>query len=151
MPVRGQVDVPDRAFVDRHCLRCHNDRLKTAGLTLETLNFNDVGPNAEVLEKVVHKLGTGQMPPPGNPRTDIASQTQFLTTLKTALDRAAAAHPNPGWVPPRRLNRTEYINVVQDLLGLDVSDAGLLPADTVGFGFDTNADGLAITPALMAR
>ena len=147
----GPPDVPDRALLDQYCVRCHNDRLKTGGLTLEGMNVRDVQANPEVIEKIVHKLRSGQMPPPGSPRPDAATEGRFVTILEAALDRAAAAAPNPGRVVPRRLNRTEYTNVIQDLLALDIRDAELLPSDTVGFGFDTNADGLAMTPGLMAR
>ena len=35
----------------------------------------------------------------------------FVASLEAALDRAAAAAPNPGRVASRRLNRAEYVNV----------------------------------------
>ena len=89
------------------------------------------------------------MPPERSRRPDAATLTRFVTTLEAAIDRSAA--PNPGRVASHRLNRTEYVNAIRDLLGLDVNAAELLPSDTAGFGFDNNADGLAITPGLMAR
>ena len=45
----------------------------------------------------------------------------------------------------------EYVNSIQDLLGLEIDGAQLLPSDMAGFGFDNNADVLSMTPALMAR
>jgi hypothetical protein len=146
-----QPDAPDRALLDRYCLGCHNDRLKTGGLTLEHLDVRNVAANGEVLEKVVRKLRSGQMPPDGSRRPEAAAEARFLASLEAALDRAALAAPNPGRIPPRRLNRIEYTHVIQDLLALDISDAELLPSDTVARGFDTSADGLTITPGLMAR
>ena len=144
-------DVPSRELLDRYCVTCHNERLQIAGLTLDGVDLAQVGVNAEVLEKVVHKLRSGQMPPEGRPRPDRAVVDAFATSLETALDRAAADRPNPGRVASRRLNRLEYVNVIGDLLGLEINGEELLPSDMAGFGFDNNADVLSITPALMAR
>ena len=145
------VEPPTRAIFDRYCVTCHNERLRTAGLTLDRLDLSQIGPNAEVLEKVVHKLRSGQMPPEGRPRPDAAMLDRFATSLEHALDRAAVQNPNPGRVASRRLNRLEYVNVIDDLLDLEIDGVALLPSDMAGFGFDNNADVLSITPALMAR
>ena len=142
---------PSRALLDRYCVTCHNERLQTAGLALDRVDLAQVAVNAEVLEKVVHKLRSGQMPPEGRPRPDEAAVDAFATALETALDRAAAERPNSGRVASRRLNRLEYVNVIEDLLGLEVNGEELLPSDMAGFGFDNNADVLSVTPSLMAR
>ena len=143
--------VAQRAFLDRYCVTCHNERLKTAGLMLDTVDVGQVAANAAVLEKVVRKLRSGQMPPVGRPRPDPATRDAFGTALETALDRAAASAPNPGRVALHRLNRLEYVNAVRDLLALEIDGPALLPADDSGFGFDNNAEVLSLTPALMAR
>ncbi len=140
-----------RALLDRYCVTCHNDRLRTGGLALDDVDLGRVDAHAEVLEMVVRKLRAGQMPPPGRPRPDGASVEAFTASLESALDGVAAAAPNPGRVASRRLNRVEYVNAVEDLLALRIDGAELLPGDMAGLGFDNNADALAMTPALMAR
>ena len=147
----GAPTVPQRALLDRYCVTCHNERLKTAGLMLDTLDISEVDANAEVLEKVVRKLGTGQMPPPGRPRPDDVTRDTFVASLATALDHAAAADPNPGRPTAHRLNRIEYVNAIRDLLGLEIDGRALLPADDSSYGFDNNADVLSMSPALLAR
>ncbi len=142
---------PSRALLDRYCVTCHNERLQTAGLTLDSVDLNRVDVHAEVLEKVVRKLRAGQMPPAGRPRPDAAAVDAFATALETALDRESATMPNPGRVASRRMNRVEYVNAIEDLLALQVNGAELLPSDMAGFGFDNNADVLAMTPSLMTR
>jgi len=102
-------------------------------------------------ETVVPRLGGGFLPPEGGPRPDTATLDAFAGSLETVLDRAAALAPNPGRVASHRLNRAEYVNTIHDLLALDVDGTSLLPSDMAGFGFDNNADVLAITPALMSR
>ena len=141
----------DRTLLDRYCVTCHNERLQIADLMLDRIDLAQTGAHAEVLEKVVRKLRSGEMPPMGRPRPDKATVHAFATSLEEALDRAAEARPNPGRVALHRLNRTEYVNAIRDLLALEIDGAALLPSDLSGLGFDNNADVLSITPALMAR
>ena len=125
-----------RQFLDRYCATCHNERLKTAGLSLVQVDFSRIGAQPEVWEKVVRKLHTGVMPPPNMQQPSDADRRAILTWLETSLDAASAAKPNPGRTETlRRLNRTEYQNAIRDLLALDI-DAALLPADESGHGFD---------------
>ena len=143
-----------RAFLKKYCVTCHNDKLRTAGLSLETVNLSDVTQSGEALEKVVRKLGSGAMPPASAPKPDKATAQAFLTSLETSLDQAAVAHPNPGRpMMLHRLNRTEYLNAVHDLFHADLSprDAALLPPDDTSFGFDNNGDILGLSPLLLER
>ena len=142
---------PSRELLDQYCVTCHNERTLTAGLALDAVDVTEIHGNAEVLEKVVRKLRSGQMPPEGRPRPDAAMLETFVASLELTLDRAAAAAPDPGRVATRRLNRLEYVNAIEDLLALEINGEELLPGDMAGFGFDNNADVLSITPSLMAR
>ena len=135
-----------------YCLTCHNETLKTAGLVLETLDGEGLPIDPAIGEKVLRKLRTDAMPPAGRRRPDLATRTAFVSRLETALDRAAAATPNPGRPAAlHRLNRAEYVNVVRDLLALDIDGGALLPPDTTGYGFDNNADVLSLSPSLLDR
>ena len=136
-----------RALLDRYCVTCHNERLKTGGVMFDVVDLGRADLHRELLEKVVRKLRSGQMPPQGRPRPDRQDVTAFVAALEAELDRAAAAAPNPGRVAPHRLNRTEYVNAIQDLLALEIDGEALLPSDMAGFGFDNNAEVLAMTPA----
>ena len=143
---------PQRALVDRYCVSCHNGRLKTANLALDSLDLSDVGQHAEEWEKVVRKLRGGLMPPAGRPRPDRAAQDAFVAWLENALDTAGAAHPNPGRTETfHRLNRAEYRNAVRDVLALDLDVAALLPGDSASYGFDNMAGALKLSESLMER
>ena len=137
-PAVGQPsDTAERALLDRYCVTCHNDALRTAGLALDSLDLASVGDHADIWEKVVGKLRAGMMPPAGRPRPDGEASGRLVAYLETELDRAAAAHPDPGRSAAlRRLNGTEYRNAIRDLLDLDVDVAALLPADDSSAGFD---------------
>ena len=143
---------PDaRAFLDRYCVACHNERLRTAGLLLDAADVAHVGAGAEIWEKVVGKLRSGAMPPPGRRRPEPAALDAFATWIETELDREAAAHPNPGRVADHRLNRFEYGNAIRDLLDLEIDAAELLPADESDQGFDNIAEVLSMSPTLLGR
>jgi hypothetical protein len=140
-----------RPLLEQYCAGCHNERVKSGNLVLAGVDTRDAARHAPVLEKVARKLRGGTMPPEGLPRPDKATLDSFIRSLEAALDQQAAASPNPGRVAPRRLNRSEYVNVIRDLLDVEVNGSELLPSDMAGFGFDNNADVLSITPALMSR
>ena len=142
---------PYRSVINQYCVVCHNEQLHTAGLVLSKLDVGNVSDGAETWEKVIGKLRTGAMPPAGMPRPDKPTYDAFATYLETALDRAAAARPNPGRVAVHRLNRSEYTNAIRDLLAMDVDVASLLPVDDSGYGFDNIADVLSVSPMLLVR
>src|SRR5215203_4317718 len=136
-----------RATLDKYCVSCHNDRLKTANLTLQSGDVSLVGVHPDVWEKVVRKLRTHEMPPPGRPRPDASTYSAVASQLETALDRWSAANPNPGRVAVHRLNRAEYTNAVRDLLGLEVDGRALLPDDSNQESFHNIASVLSVSPA----
>ena len=140
-----------RALLEKYCITCHNQRLKTAGLMLDQADVEHVGEGAEIWEKVARKLRSGAMPPANVPRPDKTTSVGFVTWLEAELDRAAEARPNPGRPVVRRLNRLEYTNAIRDLLVLEVDGRALLPADESGYGFDNIGDVLAFSPGLFER
>ena len=148
---QAPTDPSPRAVLDRYCVTCHNTRLEIGGLTLDTVDPMEVGEAPAVWEKVVRKLRTGLMPPSPRPRPDAATYDRLVTHFETALDAAAARSPNPGRPAVHRLNRTEYVNAVRDLLALEVDGRALLPADESGYGFDNIGDVLSVSPALLER
>jgi mono/diheme cytochrome c family protein len=139
-----------RATVNQYCVSCHNDRARTAGLTLEKLDFTNVALNAEILEKALRKVRVGMMPPQGAPQPDPATRQSLVSWLTAGLDRAAA-DSNPGRPLLHRLNRVEYGNAIRDLLDLEVDSGSLLPPDDAAYGFDNVGDVLGVSPVLLER
>jgi len=144
---------PPRAVLDQYCVTCHNEKLHTAGLALDTLDVTNPAKNAETWEKVIEKLRQGSMPPAGRPRPDAATYRSLATWLENEIDRAWAANPNPGRIGAvHRLNRTEYNNAIRDLFALDVDVKSQLPGDETADGsFDNFADSLSISTAHLER
>ena len=145
------IPAPYRAALDRYCVTCHNTQLLTANLALDAAALDHVAEATGTWEKVIRKLRARAMPPPGRPRPEPSIYEGFASWLETTIDRQAAARPNAGRPPARRLNRFEYTNAVRDLLALEIDGRALLPSDETAFGFDNNADMLPMSSALLER
>ena len=139
-----------KTVINKYCLTCHNAKLKTAGLQLDSADVERIGERPELWEKVARKLRTGEMPPAGLPRPDKATYATVTAELEAALDAAAFAKPNPGRVAVHRLNRAEYTAAIRDLLGLNIDGKALLSADDADQdGFDNVASVLSVSPVLL--
>src|SRR5690349_13146894 len=147
----AQDAAAERALLDKYCVTCHSNKLRTGGLSLQGLDLGRVPETAETWEKVIRKLRVGAMPPQGMPRPDKAAMGGLASYIEGTLDRAYAANPNPGQAAMHRLNRAEYANAVRDLLALDVDSTALLPPDDESSGFDNIAEVLKMSPSLMER
>ena len=149
-----QNPVTDKAsehgqVVSTYCLGCHNDAMKTAGLSLEQASLSNPGESLVIWEKVLRKLRSRTMPPSGMPRPDDATYNAFADYLQTSLDQYALANPYSGKSTLRRLNRTEYVNAVRDMLAVEINNpADLLPADDTMYGFDNIGEVLTLSPLL---
>jgi hypothetical protein len=145
----GQAPAParQRALLDQYCVNCHNDRAKTANLSLQNLDLATVGDNAELWEKVIRKMRSGVMPPPGVRRPAVADYDALRDWLEAEIDRKA--RQSPGTKLIHRLNRTEYANAIRDLLDLEIDAEALLPPDDSARGFDNIAGSLTISPTLL--
>src|SRR5713226_2827719 len=62
-PPHAPVTPPDRALLDKYCVTCHNEKLKTGDLMLDKVDVANLAASSDVLEKIVRKLRNGQMPP----------------------------------------------------------------------------------------
>ncbi len=136
---------------------CHNPAEYAGQLVLNPDDLGDVSGHAEIWEKVVHKLMDRSMPPPEAAAPGPEAYAAARAYLENALDRAAEAEPRAGPLPLfRRLTRTEYANVIRDLLAIEHMPAELdfellLPADNASSGFDNIAELLFVSPAIMER
>ncbi len=79
------------AVINRYCVTCHNEELRTAELVLSMLNVENVRENTAVWEEVLLKLRAGEMPPVGMPRPNQATVDSFVAYLETELDRTTEA------------------------------------------------------------
>ena len=149
-PVKTAAD--ERAALDRYCVSCHSERAKASmdsarKLQLDTLDPANVLKDGAKWELVVRKLRAGMMPPAGVRRPDAPVYDSMISYLESELDKSTAINmPPPGL---HRLNRTEYANVVRDMLDLEIDPAQYLPSDDSTSGFDNIAGALGLSSTLV--
>jgi hypothetical protein len=143
-----------RAWLDRHCVSCHNSRTPQPPndpLDLQSASVTDLRSHAATWERVLRKLSVRAMPPQGMPHPPEAEYVSFTTWLAGSLDREWSTTVRPGEFVLHRLNRTEYGNAIRDLLGVEIDVDDLLPSDGGSFGFDNIASSLRTSPLLLER
>src|SRR3954466_625749 len=140
-------------FVQANCAACHNDKLKTAGLSLTQYRESEsILRDRDLWEKVIRRVRAGEMPPKGFPRPKpeaITTVTGWIENQFAIADRTTPA--DPGHLTAHRLNRVEYDNTVRDLLAVRFKASADFPADDSGFGFDNIGDVLSVSPVLMEK
>lgn len=147
-------DVPENLLanwelLDRYCIDCHNITEWAGGIAFDVLGPDGVASDLQTWEMVVRKLRGRLMPPPGN---DLPTQSEleaFVFAMEGHLDHVATRAPNPGYVQAHRMNRSQYVRSVEDLLGLTWDPGALFPRDGEVAGFDNIANGLTVSPTLM--
>lgn len=140
-------------FLAKTCYACHNSKVKTADVDLQQFKTADsIVKEADLWEKAVEKMRTGEMPPKGFPPPKPADVKLVTDWVHQELERAERqVAPDPGRVTARRLNRAEYNNTIRDLLGVDLHPADEFPQDDSGYGFDNIGDVLSLSPVLMEK
>jgi hypothetical protein len=150
-PVHGKVSSPAlNSVVQRYCGSCHSPGNLKGNLSLRGWDIDSAASpdNVDVSEKIVRKLRTEMMPPPGNRRPTHDTLVALVSQLEETVDKASA-HPNPGTRPFQRLNRPEYEAAVRDLLGVQINAGDYLPLDTKSANFDNIADVQGLSPVLL--
>jgi hypothetical protein len=142
----------EKALLDTYCLACHSERAKATmdsarKLTIDALDVNNLHKDRKTWELIIRKLRAGMMPPPGLRRPDAPVYESMISYLENEIDRSAQAYtPPPGL---HRLNRTEYTNMVRDMLDLDIDASKYLPNDDSTYGFDNIAGALGLSSTLV--
>ena len=127
--------------VRKTCAGCHSEARKQGNLSLATFDMTTIGSaSPEIAEKMIGKLRTGMMPPPGRARPGGDTLSVLMTTLERLMDAKAARVPNAGSRTFQRLNRAEYERSVREVLALHINADSWLPLDTKSANFDNIAD-----------
>ncbi|MGC1458849.1 MAG: DUF1592 domain-containing protein [Steroidobacteraceae bacterium] len=139
----------DWHMLQTYCSKCHNSEDWAGGFAFDTMSAASAGADAKIWEEAIMKLRGGLMPPPGKAQPDPATRQAFVQATEQFLDRYGALHPDPGHMVLHRLNRNEYANAIQDLLGVEVDPNALLPRDDKSGNFDNIAEVLKVSPTFL--
>lgn len=137
-PAQALLDAKHRAFLKDNCLTCHNAEKQKGKIRLDEITFTlDSVEKADLWQKVLNSINSGEMPPEDEKQPDPATKTDFLDDLsRTLVIARTALSDSGGKITMRRLNRREYKNTIRDLLGVDLR-VNELPADGGAGTFDT--------------
>lgn len=132
------------AVFETYCFDCHNSDTQEGMIDLETLplTISDDIPTAERWAKLLNAINSGEMPPRDAEPIPDREKSALLRDLSEKMVVARKILSDSGGVATlRRLNRREYANTIESLLGVrpDVSD---LPDDQATSGFDTQGASL---------
>ena len=149
-PPVNQAAIPAiQPFLDQHCMDCHDGDVKKGALDLSTLPTD--ATDAAAMKKwvrVFDRVAAGEMPPAKKKQPTQDAIQNFMAKL--GRDLVAKSQTQKGTVL-RRLNRREYQNTVNELLGVTVNVIDLLPEDGRSHGFDNIGEGLSISGIQMQR
>ena len=137
--------------MQQYCVSCHNDRVKTGGVSFQGVTPESIGQHADVFEKAVRKMRGRVMPPPGARQPGSAAIDSLVAYLEDSLDKTAGKAHLRDQVVLHRLNRKEYANAVRDLLAVEFDATELLPADDIAEGFDNIATALQVSPSFIEQ
>ena len=140
-----------KPLLSQYCYGCHGEK-KKGGLDLRI--YNDLASakkDPQVFEKVMDHLQNHEMPPENKPQPSPDERDLIMNWIEAEILGCDCAHPDPGRVTIRRLNRAEYNNTVRDLVGVNFHPADDFPADDVGYGFDNIGDVLSLSPILLEK
>ena len=137
-PPEARFPEKHRTFFKTHCLACHDSETKEGKVDLENLSFRITSiEQAELWQKVLNALNSGDMPPEDSEQPDNTEKADFLDDLaQTMVTARQALSDSGGNITIRRLNRREYSNSIEQLTGVKV-DVGSLPIDGGSGTFDT--------------
>lgn len=128
----------------KYCFDCHDSETKEGGLDLEKISLEisrDI-PTAQRWDDILAALNAGEMPPEDATQISRDEKTNFLQDLSVQMVLARDILSDTGGeITLRRLNRREYQNTLESLLGFR-PDVSSLPDDDGTGGFDTSGASL---------
>ena len=145
-----------KPFLAENCYPCHGNEKQKRDLNFQSFesmaSLAALTEHRDRWEEVVSKLRAREMPPEDEPQPAEKQRQAVATWIDRELARIdRITPPDPGRVTARRLNRTEYNNTIEELLGVDARPADDFPQDDSGYGFDNIADVLSLSPVLMEK
>ncbi len=147
----AQGDAQLTSLFRKHCVPCHGSRRQESELRLDLpIAAASDAAGLKRWQTIHERLEQGDMPPPDRPRLADAERTEALKRIEAQV--AKARQPAAAFYRgPRRLNRVEYERTLQDLLGIEIPLAGMLPEDGLQDGSDKVGDALDLSPQLVER
>ena len=139
-------------LVEHHCYDCHGDGSHKGDLSLDDFgSIAEMQADRERWKRIRTHISQRLMPPSDEEQPTSEERKKILRWIDAAVFPVDPDNPDPGRVTLRRLNKIEYENTLNDLLGIKIKVQKLLPPDDSGYGFDNIGDVLTLSPAHLER
>ena len=148
---RAALDAKVQAYIDTHCISCHDAETEKGDFRIDKLS-SKVGleDNQKWLE-VMERINSGEMPPKKTKKRPTADESAGVVAWISARlsEGESARMAARGRVSYNRLTRMEYVNTVQDLIGVhyDATDPGAFLEDPEWHGFERIGSVLTLSPS----
>jgi hypothetical protein len=131
-------------FLELHCYDCHGDGAKKGGLAMDQLSYDLEDPATFVTwERIYDRAMSGEMPPKKILERPSANELAvFSRHLEPPL---VDAHSKEKGTVLRRLNRQEYENTLNGLMGTNLRLGSHLPEDGRSHEFDNVGESLNLS------
>lgn len=147
--VRVTANDDHAVFLQQYCSDCHSGSDAEGQFDLDSLGTDFADP--AVLAKWVRlfdRVESNEMPPEDYDLPSALARTEFLESLNQVLTQASAKNSR---MTLRRLNRVEFENTLNDLLGVREPLKDLLPEDGKSKGFDNVGESLDLSAVHLER
>ena len=149
-PAAG-LDPIVRTYIDAHCLSCHGANSEKSDFRIDQLSVNVGRENTPQWAEVMERISSGEMPPKEQKKLPTAGESAAVVEWLAGriLEGQAARMAARGRVSYNRLTRDEYVNTVQDLIGVhfDATDPGGFLEDPEWRGFERIGSVLTLSPS----
>ena len=143
-----------RPILVESCADCHDpdDESNVVGF-LRCETASDIHQQRGLWSSVAEQLHNRTMPPADEPQPSEQNRLKVSSWIESFLESTACSTGDFSGNPvPRRLNRDQYTNAIEDLTGVRFDFVETFPGDGGGGeGFDNNGETLFLPPMLMER
>lgn len=159
LPVAGLAAEPQleifkkdiEPILEEYCYDCHGNGFKKGGIQLDAFESEAALHDHKLWMRALKNVRSGIMPPPDGPTLPPEMAQKIGEWIKRGAFSLDKLNPDPGRITVRRLNRVDYHNTIQELMGVDYDTQKEFPADDTGHGFDNIGDVLTISPMLLEK
>ncbi len=145
------VDPQVSAYMEKHCLKCHDEDVQKGDFRIDTLSPKVGHENNPQWVEIMERINSGEMPPKKEkvkPTAEASAQVVEWIAMKMK-EGESARMATRAKVTFNRLTRDEYVNTIRDLIGVeyDAKDPGNLLEDAEWHGFERIGSVLTLSPS----
>ncbi len=133
---------PRRAIM-AYCSGCHRSGRSGFDFTNESLTLDEMQSNRSTWEDAVRKLRAHEMPPRRFPQPPESVREALILWIEQTIQQPANTTAAPRTYT-RRLQRSEYVNSIRDLLGVRYAPSDDFPKDAVVWSRTTDKEAFAL-------